>query len=262
MSTALRLKVGMCAAGLSCLLAGSAQAQQRADEHTKPTQYADQDTSQPLRADQTPENQTYQGQSGDRRDRDNRRESNEGQRSTTYFRGPEGAGSNERGASAGVDHYLANCLLMKNQGEIELNQFAAGRAKHEDVKQFAQQMVQEHRQLGAKLERVVQSGRDANRDAALNQLLDIDRQIGDKCGQMTRAKLEESPEAQFDKCFVGTQIGSHMQMLAALDVISQQSSGELRQVTEDAKATVKQHLEHAEKLMKDLESADARQARN
>ena len=250
MSAALRMKVGMCAAGLSYLMAvGYAQAQQQvreqAREQIKPAQYADQDTGQPLS------------------ERDARPgERVEGRRSTTYFRGPDAAGSNERGASASVDHYLANCLLMNNQGEIELNQFAESRAKHEDVKQFARQMIQDHRQFGEKLERVAQQDRDANRDAALAQLFDIDRQISEKCGQLTRAKLEESPASEFDEYFVGSQIGAHMHMLAALDVISERASGDLRQVAEEGRATVKKHLDHAEKLMKELDSSDTRQARN
>jgi putative membrane protein len=261
MSTALRLKVGMCAAAFSCLVAGSAQAQQQADEHTKPTQYADQDTNQPLRADQTPENQNYQGQPADRRDRDNRREPNQGQRNTTYFRGPESASSDARGATASVEDYLANCLLIHNKGEIEINQFAEGRSQNEEVKQFAQHMIRDHQQLAQKLERVAQSGRDSNRDGAITQLVAIDRKISEKCGQMTRAKLEEAPEAEFDKCFVGSQVGAHVHMLAALEVIADQANGELQQVAQDALPTVKQHLEHAETLMKELDSSDTRQAR-
>jgi predicted outer membrane protein len=229
------------------MVVGYAQAQQQEQvrEQIKPAQYADQDTGQPL---------------SDRAD--SRGERAEGRRTTTYFRGPDAAGSNDRGASASVDHYLANCLLVNNQGEIEINQFAEGRAKHEDVKQFAQQMIADHRAFGEKLQRVTQSDRDANRDAALTQLSDIDRQINEKCGQMTRAKLEESPANEFDKCFVGTQIGAHMHMLAALEVISQQASGDLKQVAEEGRATVKKHLDHAEKLMKELESSDTRQARD
>jgi putative membrane protein len=238
-------------------LAGYAQAQQ--EDHTKPTQYADQDTNQPLDASQRPENQTYQ--QSEQRDSNIRRESNQGERSTTYFRGPESSGSDAQGTSASVDNYLANCLLIHNQGEIEMNQFAEGRAQKEDVKEFAKHMIRDHKELAQKLERAAQGGRDSNRDAALNELAAINRQIAEKCGEMTRAKLEEVPEGEFDKCFVGSQVGAHMHMLAALEVIASQANGELQQVAQDAVPTVKKHLEHAEKLMKQLDSSDTRQAR-
>ncbi len=133
------------------------------------------------------------------------------------------------------------------------------------MKKFAQQMITDHRQLAQKLERLTQN-RSANQNSALNRLAAIDRQITDKCGQMTQSKLENAPKDEFDQCFIGAQVGAHMQMLAALDVISQQTSGDLRQVAQDAQPTVKQHLDRAEQLMKDLQASsrqrDNRQARN
>jgi predicted outer membrane protein len=56
------------------------------------------------------------------------------------------------------------------------------------------------------------------------------------------------------------QIGAHSQMLAALEVISQQSDGQLQQTAQDAKATVQKHLQHAEDLMKELEASSAQAA--
>jgi len=247
MSAALRTRIGVFAAGLSYLMAvGYAQAQQQQTrELSKPTQYADQNTGQPVA------------------DQDGTVEQNvQGQRSTTYFRGPGAVGSADQGANASVENYLANCLLIKNRGEIEINQFAEGRTEKSDVKEFAQMMIKDHRQLGEKLEHLANNDRNANADSALHQLLTIDRQIAEKCGQMTRAKLEEAPDGEFDKCFVGSQIGAHMQMLAALEVISDQSTGQLQQIAHEAQSTVKQHLTHAEKLMKELDSGDTRQARN
>lgn len=254
MSPVQNWKLGVAAAGLSCLmLAGYAQAQNQADDHTKPVQYADQDTGEPLNADQTHQNQTHRA--------DRNQNAGQGQRNTTYFRGSDAAGSNDQIASAAVNHYVANCLLIKNRGEIELNRFAQERAQNEQVKQFAQQMIQDHSQLEQKLERIAQSDRGPGQNAAVTQLLELDRQIADECGQMVRSKLEEAPQDEFDKCFVGQQVGAHIQMLSALKVISQQTSGELAQIAQDAEKKVQQHLDHAEKLMKELDSSDTRQAR-
>ena len=110
-------------------------------------------------------------------------------RRTTYFRGPEAAGSNDRGTSASVDHYLANCLLIHNQGEIEINQFAEGRAENEDVKQFAQQMIRDHQQLGEKLERAAESDRDANRE------LGAERARGNRSPDRREVRPDDAGEA-------------------------------------------------------------------
>jgi predicted outer membrane protein len=50
-------------------------------------------------------------------------------------------------------------------------------------------------------------------------------------------------------------------MLAALDVISQESGGQLQQVAQKAKPKVEQHLKHAEDLAKQLESQSAESTR-
>jgi putative membrane protein len=264
MSAALRTKDAVFAAGLSYLLAvGYAQAQQVDTHQAKPVQYADQDTAQPLSTDQ-------QG-------------SQQGERSTTFFRGPDTGGTTASSpTSEQVDRQLANCLLIKNQAEIEANKFGAERAESDEVRQFAQQMVRDHEELAQELSQIAGSSRQydaqsrtdartsttnatAGGSDTLAQLLAIDRQISKRCNELMREKLEQKSGAEFDRCFVGAQIGGHIHMLAALDVISQQSGAKLQQVAQKAKPKVEQHLKHAEDLAKQLESQSAetsqRQAR-
>ncbi len=152
-------------------------------------------------------------------------------------------------------------MAADNLLELRLADLAQRKARDPAVKQFAQQMIQDHSQLAQKLERIALNERGANQNAAVNELLKLDRQIADECGQMVRSKLEEAPEDEFDKCFVGQQVGAHIQMLSALKVISQQTSGELAEIAQNAEQKVQQHLNHAEKLMKELDSSDTRQAR-
>jgi putative membrane protein len=199
-----------------------------------------------------------------------------GRQHTTNYRGSDATGAAATSATQEVDNYLANCWQAKNDAAIKLNEFAQQRAQNPQVKQFAEQVVQDHRQLAQRLSQLTSSRATtstqgtqaamAGNNAALNQLLQIDRQITDKCVSMAEEKLGEKSGAEFDKCYVTSQIGGHMQMLAALDVISQQTNGQLQQTARDAKTTVEQHLQRAEQLMKQLESNAGsqanRQARN
>jgi predicted outer membrane protein len=76
----------------------------------------------------------------------------------------------ERGQSSGAsstDAELAACLLVDNQNEIALSQLATQRAQSEDVKRFAQQMIQEHQQLGQTLEQF--AGRGSQTSQATQQ---------------------------------------------------------------------------------------------
>jgi len=68
-----------------------------------------------------------------------------------------GAGNNSP-----IDAQLASCLLIGNQKEITISQFASERAKHDKVKEFAKQMVKDHTQAVSMLQRF--AGPDASRD--------------------------------------------------------------------------------------------------
>jgi predicted outer membrane protein len=210
-------------------------------------------------------------------------------------------GAGQAGQSQKLDKYLASCLLIKNKAEVELSRFGAQQAENPQVKQFAQMLVEDHQQMIPKLEQIAggqagQSSRqrvgaagqtDAQRtrqdadtqrtaqDATTRseqeygsagsditqQLQQIDKQITQRCLEMTKEKLQEKQGAEFDKAFVGCQIGAHIDSLAALEVIQQQSSGQLAQVAQQASQTVEQHLQQAEQLMQQLEGQQGGQTR-
>jgi predicted outer membrane protein len=90
-------------------------------------------------------------------------------------------------------------------------------------------------------------------DRAVHELMQIDRQVIERKTQATREELQRDSGAEFDKAFVRTAISAHIDALAALEVIGQQSQGQLAQLAQQARPTVRQHLEHAKKLMKKLE---------
>jgi predicted outer membrane protein len=91
-------------------------------------------------------------------------------------------------------------------------------------------------------------------NSPMHQLMQIERQINERCLQMARDEMEKKSGAEFDKCFVGYAIGSHAHALAAVEVISKQAQGTLAQVAQQAQPTVQQHLDHAKQLMKQLDS--------
>ena len=61
---------------------------------------------------------------------------------------------NQAQASNQLDNFVAKSLLIANQEEIELAQFAMQHAQSQEVKQFAQQLVNDHQALGEKLNRI------------------------------------------------------------------------------------------------------------
>lgn len=98
-----------------------------------------------------------------------------------------------------------------------------------------------------------QSYGSQNMSGPFAQLAQIEKQIGERQKQAIMDELQQKSGAEFDKCFVGAQVSSHIQSAATLEVLSQQQ-GELAQAAQQALPTVQQHLDHAKQLAKQLES--------
>jgi predicted outer membrane protein len=282
MSALLRSRIGVLAAGLSFLLLGYAVAQQiQTSDQPRSDQPRAGATGQSDRSSDLQHNQTY-------------RESAE--RRIANYRGANAAAS---GQNQAVDHYLAACLLGQNEAEVKLSEIAQQKSDNAQVKQFAEQMIQDHKKLieqlqplaamqaGAKARvsgaigtrteveqpaaptdttaapsintptdtatRVATTDRPAMAGGALHQLGQIEKQIGDRCLQTATEELQQKSGAEFDKCYVGMAVGAHMHALAALEVIGQQTQGQLAQVAKQAQPTVQKHYDQAKQLMKQLE---------
>jgi len=251
MSVTRKKRAAVFAVGLSCLLAGYAVAQQIVPGQPGQTDRA---TQPGVEQPRTAQPGVTQRDTGTQR--------------TTATAAP-GA------ASSDVDRYLAACWQAHNQAEVELSRLAERQSQNPQVKQFAQMMAQDHGKLAPQIQQLAggqasaTTSPNASRDLAgtqrlntqgnqagnqlINRLISIDKQIVDRKMEMARQELESKEGADFDKCYIGSQIAAHMQASAALDVMSQQASGELKQLASQAKQTVDNHLEQAKQIAQQLE---------
>lgn len=99
--------------------------------------------------------------------------------------------------------------------------------------------------------------RTAARENAGLDFLALKREMADKCLQSAQREWSEKQGNDADKCFVGTQIVLHQQMLDGQEVLKRHSSPELRAVIDKSIAATQQHLTHAKDLMKELDRAPA-----
>lgn len=174
-----------------------------------------------------------------------------------------------------LDSHLAQCLTIDNQHEIAVAEIAKQRAKDNEVKQFADKLIQDHTQFLQQLARFTghQPGMAGGQPPAAGQpvgmaqaqggepnFLAIKQQVGQKALDLTKKELEKKEGMEFDKCFVGEQIGSHIWVLATLEVFKdQQVSPDLRSVIEKGIQTTQEHLDHAKKLADNLERQGGRE---
>lgn len=90
-----------------------------------------------------------------------------------------------------------------------------------------------------------------------NELMQIKQEIADRCLASAQRELNAKQGKEFDKCFIGMQIGAHMHMVDTLSVFNNHASAELQQVIEEGLKTSQQHLEHAKMLAKKLDDSSA-----
>jgi predicted outer membrane protein len=195
--------------------------------------------------------------------------------------GAQRAASQEKDRVVGP---LADCLILSNQEEIALLKLAQEKSKNDSVKEFVEMAIKDHEKAIGELQKFadhqsaqleVASSRDsegasktappARRDVTAlkpagqedhsETMFAIAQQASKECLTMTKEQLNKADEeGKFDECFVGQQIGMHIGMTAKLKAIQSNTSGEFQQLTSKLASTAQKHKEHAEKLMKDLES--------
>jgi predicted outer membrane protein len=192
--------------------------------------------------------------------------------------------------ASGFDGPIAACLILGNREEIALAQFAQQRAQSPEVKEFAQQLIQDHQQAISQLEKFApqdvsleldgqatenrarpdRTARNVEieadrpqRDATARtgeshadmqrQMLAMQKDIAQRCLALTQRELSEWEGARFDQAFVGQQTGAHIGMLAKLAGTEPYASSELQSVLAKQQQAAEQHLQHAKQLMRQLD---------
>lgn len=85
--------------------------------------------------------------------------------------------------------------------------------------------------------------------------LQLIRDLGSKCRQSSTEMLQQKQGAEFDRCYMGMQVGMHMKAVDTLEVFSGYASPSLRTALQESLQTVKQHKQQAEKLAKQTDEA-------
>ena len=88
-------------------------------------------------------------------------------------------------------------------------------------------------------------------DVAIN-VVKLQRELAQQCLSDAQAKLSKEDSDDFDKCYVGMQIAMHAGMKSKLTVFSRHSSGEFKQLVDQAIQTTGKHLAKAESIMEEL----------
>lgn len=89
----------------------------------------------------------------------------------------------------------------------------------------------------------------------------LHRELAEECIRHAKMEMNQKEGKEFDRCFVGHQIGKHAEMKVKLIVFERHATGDLKQVIADGIEVTERHKRRAEELLKQLERSDPRQTR-
>jgi len=176
------------------------------------------------------------------------------------------AGRQAQGGSS--DQEIAACIYGEAANEIEIAKLAESKAQNEEVRNFAQQMVKDHtpgrdemkQQAGPLAADNSQQRREqAGRASSGGQLdwVSIKKEIGQQCLASTKQELSSKQGPDFDKCFMGQQIGAHMKVVDELKVLRNYASQELAQKLDKELQMAQHHLQMAKQIEQKLAGSSA-----
>jgi len=192
------------------------------------------------------------------------------------------------GVQGNIESHLAAWLATCNKAEIEVSQLAAQKASDPAVKQFAQQMVEQHNQLNQQLaqflspsqrERLIGAAAtdrtrapgqaDAPRQTDTARATDSQRRIETAAGQAGQGQdlfqqigaeaarvstqkitslLDQKEGKEFDMCYTGLQVFAHINAASLLEAMQGHGSEQFQQVVMKATQTTNAHLDEAKQL--------------
>lgn len=180
--------------------------------------------------------------------------------------------TNAESGTQNLDQQIATCLLLGNQEEIALAQFAEKHAEHAQVKAFAKTLVAAHTKAVAVIQKAAPEIADLQLVSANAVSPSADRsqpvghaenatatalmqQVKSECLSLTEKELGQYQGAEFDHAFIGQQLGAHVGMLAQLRGSNSFASRELQKVIAEGEKMTTAHMAEAKKIMVQLKAA-------
>ena len=140
-------------------------------------------------------------------------------------------------ADQNMDQHFAREVAQSNLFEIQAGQLAQERAQSQDVKQFAQMLVQDHQQANQKLQQIAQS-----------KGIDIPKEL-DEIHQAKLQKMQKLQGKHFEKHFVYGMLAGHVvAVLEFRDASQDLRDNELKQFAAQTLPKLQQHLQTAQRL--------------
>lgn len=98
------------------------------------------------------------------------------------------------------------------------------------------------------------AGKKGSAPSGHTKWIAIHQEMSEKCLAASKKELNEKDGVEFDKCFMGMQIGAHQKTIIADEVFANYVSSESQKKLDQCRETATKHLEAAKTIYKDLEA--------
>ncbi len=139
-------------------------------------------------------------------------------------------------AKSGSDQAFVQEAGVGGLAEVEMGRLAVQKAKDERVRQFGQQMIDDHSKAN-----------DALKQAASQQGLNVPTSIDEKHKQ-TMSRLEKLSGAQFDSAYSREMVKDHREDVKLFEKEASAASSPVQKFAAETLPTLKNHLQMAEAL--------------
>jgi putative membrane protein len=149
--------------------------------------------------------------------------------------------ADENGKLAGADDKFAHTAWMVSVAEVQLGELALKQTTHDDVKKFAQAMIDDHGKARDELDSILKDANETH-EAKL-----------DAKHQSLHDKLAKLSGDAFDKAYVGAMVKGHTEALATFKKEEKSAKdSKLKAYAEKFAPVIAMHLEHAKATQKAL----------
>lgn len=145
------------------------------------------------------------------------------------------------------DANIAAAVVTVNEGAISAAELATTQATDPRVREYAQHLVHEHREMGQELEALLR------REGISPQRESLTRQIAEN-NQRTLQALRTRTGADFDRTFVQHEVELHQWLITTLDnsLIPATRDRDLKAALQELRQGMQGHLEQARQLRASL----------
>ena len=168
---------------------------------------------------------------------------------TTDRTAPDRTAQSTTGAPSGPlnDAQILGVLKVANESEVAAGQLAVQKAMAPEVRDFAQDMVQDHLVAGQQVDQTATAAPPSESEMASTMLREANAQI---------ESLNAQTGTEFDRAYVESQVKMHQDLLDAIvaELLPKAQSTAVRQLLESMRGKVGEHLEEARELKQQVAS--------